>query len=86
MIKVENFIDLQEFEIQKKLGEGAYGQVYKVIKKNTEEIFAAKISLREINKYNDDQMARLRREINILYQSDHPSILKFIGYNHMIFF
>lgn len=81
MIKVKNFIDLQEFEIKKELGKGAYGQVFKVINKNTKEIFAAKISLREINNYNDDQMARLRREINILYQSNHPSILKFIGYN-----
>ena len=75
-------IDLSQFEILKKVGEGNYGAVYKIIKKDKkEEVFAAKISLITIDECKEQQLISLEREVNIIRQLDHPSIMQFIGFN-----
>ena len=65
------------YEILEKLGQGNYGIVYKVRKKQTNEIFAAKIST--ILNSNIDNF---KKEINVLKQSNSPYIIKY--YNSYI--
>ena len=72
---------LDKFEKQSKLGEGGFGEVYKVKEKDTGSFYAAKISLKEINENSTSAMISLSREININAKLNHPSILKFVGYS-----
>ncbi len=65
------------YEILEKLGQGNYGVVYKVRKRQTNEIFAAKIST--ILKSN---IENFKKEINVLKQSNSPYIIKY--YNSYI--
>ena len=60
------------FEVLEKLGQGNYGSVYKVKKKTTNEIFAAKIST--ILKSN---IENFKKEINVLKQCNSPYIIKY---------
>ena len=66
-----------EYELKEIIGKGNYGEVYKTIKKSSDEVFAVKI----INK-NElllDEKLRLFEEINILNllkHLEHPNILK----------
>ena len=71
--------DINQYEKKEKIGGDTYGEVFKVIYKNTNEQYAAKISLYEEN-------LDLTREINNLAAIDHPSILKFIGYSPVNFY
>lgn len=71
--------DINQYEKKEKIGGDTYGEVFKVIDKNTNEQYAAKISLYENN-------PDLTREINNLAAIDHPSILKFIGYSPVNFY
>ena len=66
-----------EYELKEIIGKGNYGEVYKTIKKSSDEVFAVKI----INK-NElllEEKLRLLEEINILNllkHLEHPNILK----------
>ena len=64
------------FEVLEKLGQGNYGSVYKVKKKTTNEIFAAKIST--ILKSN---IENFKKEINVLKQCNSPYINSFFPYS-----
>ena len=74
-------IDLNKFEKLNQIGQGGFGTVYKVISKNTGKKYAAKISMSNLDQCNDDTIKDLEREININSELNHPSILKFIGFN-----
>ena len=69
----ENVFDV--YEKLKHLGKGAYGDVYKVKRKNDNEIRALKeikkSLLVEVNNFSD-----IKNEINILKKIDHPNVLK----------
>ena len=52
------FEDLNNYILQNKIGNGSFAKVYKVKDKETEEIFAAKISKIEIN-CNDREFPNL---------------------------
>lgn len=56
------------------IGTGSFGKVYRIIHKETNEEFA----LKSINKslMDQDQLANLQLEIEILSQVDHPNIVK----------
>jgi len=68
------------YEVIKTLGEGAYGQVFKVMNKKTKNIRAMKV----INKLkaclDEDDENNLIKEINVLRSLDHPNILKIYEY------
>ena len=81
---MDEFLDLSKFTKQKKIGKGSFGQVYKVIEKGTENIFAAKVSLVKITE-DKKMFLNLKREVSILSQLNHPSVLKFIGYSPVDF-
>ena len=74
----ENFIDkdgkvfLDNYELVAKLGQGGYGNVYKVKNRKTGKIYACKhLSKRDIN-----NSEKFEREINILIKADHPNIIR----------
>lgn len=79
------FLDLNNFEKLSIIGQGSFGKVFKVIKKDSKEIYAAKISLQQLNVDQQALITNLKREVNIISQLDHPSILKFIGYSPVDF-
>lgn len=79
----ESFLDLDQYQIVKSIGEGTYGYVFLVKDIDTEKIYAAKISKQPIIKSNDssDDLLFLFREIKIMSALNHPSIIQYIGYN-----
>lgn len=65
------------YHISKRLGEGAFATVYKVIHKTTGGLFAMKeINLRKIKSSNTKDM--LMREIKLMKLLDHPNIIKIV--------
>ncbi|KAK8834314.1 hypothetical protein M9Y10_000521 [Tritrichomonas musculus] len=82
---MSEFLDLSKFTKQEKLGQGAFGKVYKVDENSTENTYAAKISLTKLQKSDITLITDLKREVSILSQLNHPSVLKFIGYSPIDF-
>ena len=61
-----------KYEIKKILGKGAYGKVYQVKNKITQQINACK----QISKKDISNIEKLANEISILKKVDHPNIIK----------
>lgn len=77
---MSEFIDIREYSIGLELGSGGCGTVFQAINKETNQVFAAKrISIHFQNFENDLRL--IKREINILSQLIHPSIVKFFGFS-----
>ena len=73
----ESEIKKSDFYFEKKLGDGAFGNVWKVIHKITKEVYAIK----QVPKDKVLKMqAQFRREVYIMYNLNHPHIAKL--YNH----
>lgn len=60
--------------MQKKLGQGAYGSVYKAKSIKNNQYFAIKVI--KIEAYDDGIPSTTIREINILKTVNHPNIVK----------
>lgn len=73
-----NLIDLKHYELLNLIGFGSYSKVYKVRKKSTGNIFAAKISWKTY-KENSVKNSSIAKEFNIISQFNHPAILKCYG-------
>lgn len=77
--------DLNRLQVLDKIGEGQFGEVYKVKEKATGMIYAAKISINFFEGdeivTNIDEIRNIVREVNIISNLNHPSIVKFIGFN-----
>lgn len=67
-------IDLSKYQIIGNIGSGSFGNVYKIQEKETKKYYAAKVLLGSNEQFVD-------REIRILMCSNHPTIVKFIGYS-----
>lgn len=78
-------IDLNLYEKKEQLGKGSFGTVYKIIEKESGDIYAAKISIKKLYKCTEDQIINLEREVNIVSKLNYPSILKFIGFSSINF-
>ncbi|KAM9313279.1 uncharacterized protein PAF06_011268 [Gastrophryne carolinensis] len=63
-----------KWEILSELGDGAFGKVYKVHHKETEELAAVKV----LDILSEDALEDYVSEINILGQCQHPNILKLL--------
>ena len=74
-------LNLDNYRKIEKIGKGGFGVVYTVAEKETNNIYAAKVSLRVLDAYSKDLVLNLSREIDIISQLNHPAILKYIGYN-----
>lgn len=76
------FLDLNLFKIKSSIGEGASGKVYRVVKLETGEFYAAKVSKFMVDESTQDEQSTilLFREVNLMSLLNYPSILKFIGY------
>ena len=77
-INKESFVTIIEgditqfYEVQKKIGEGAYGKIYKVKNKQSGDIRAMK----QITKTKIQDMNKFQTEIKILSMVDHPNIVR----------
>ena len=77
-INNHNFISMSRdsltdyYNIIKIMGEGGFGKVYEVQNKKTLEHYACK----KLSKININDLDKLKNEISILAQADHPNIIK----------
>ena len=82
---MDSTLDLSQFEIIKKVGEGSFGEVFQVKEKKSDQILAAKVSLIPLSEASEDIIQNLSREVNIIVKLNNPSIVKFIGYSPIDF-
>ena len=70
----DSLVSYSDFEKVEVIGKGAYGKVYLVKKKDTNEVFAMKtVSKAQI--IEEGMTEFLRNERNILKMSDHPFLV-----------
>ena len=67
-------IDIKDYKIIREIDKGSYGTVYCIQNVKTNQKFAAKI-IKSVDDKNID------REIKIINQLQHPTIIKFQGYS-----
>jgi calcium-dependent protein kinase len=67
-----------DFEAIEVLGEGAFGVVYKVVNRTTNEVYAMKV-IHKKRRVGDDRN-KLPKEVEILQQLEHPNVLKCYDY------
>lgn len=74
---LEPEIKRSDFTFEKKLGEGAFGEVWKVVHKVSKKVYAMKQVLKE-------KVARMlpqfKREVYIMYNLNHPHIIKIMNH------
>ena len=75
-------IDITNYKIINKIGEGSFSKVYRVKELNTEKWYAAKVSKFMIDEEtkNNSELFSLFHEVNLMTLLNHPSVLKFINY------
>ncbi|KAK8838935.1 hypothetical protein M9Y10_032394 [Tritrichomonas musculus] len=89
--EADNIIDLSKYKVIKYLGRGNFGQAYLIKDKESKKLYAAKSTLHEIQKYDPESkidqnsILYLYREIKIMASLNHPSIIKYMGYNPLNF-
>jgi serum/glucocorticoid-regulated kinase 2 len=71
---VDEKINFKSFDVLKILGQGAFGKVYKVRKRDTGKIYAMK-QLKKRNLIMKNQLRYAVTECNVLKQASHPFIL-----------
>jgi len=59
------------------IGEGSYGNVYKIHKKDEGKVYAAKLLKVPLKFMNDVEKLSYERELQILRATNHPFIIKF---------
>lgn len=77
-------LDLSNYRKENQIGKGGFGS-YKVIDKKAGEILTAKVSIYELDDCDYGSIQNLSREVEIISQLNHPSILKYIGYSPINF-
>ena len=67
-----------DFEILKILGEGGFGQVFKVVSKFNNKVYAMKrLDLEKIKKMGEDALRLAKNETEFLQRLSHPHIIKY---------
>ncbi|CAG9327071.1 unnamed protein product [Blepharisma stoltei] len=73
----EKELQRSDFDFERKLGDGAFGQVWRIKHKATNKLYA----LKQVPKQNVAKMIpQFKRELLIMYELNHPHIIKL--YNH----
>ncbi len=75
----KNDIIDERFVIQKKLGEGGMGVVYKAYNKNNNTDTAIKFLKPDVTSSYIEDVIRFKREIEAVSKFNHPNIIKFYG-------
>ncbi|GLU14855.1 hypothetical protein SLE2022_313980 [Rubroshorea leprosula] len=70
-----NSIGIEDFEVLKVVGQGAFGRVYQVRKKGTSEIYAMKV-MRKDKIVEKNHAEYMKAERDILTKIDHPFIVQ----------
>ena len=81
MNQEEQYLNLDDFILLNKIGEGGFGEIYIAVKKNQNTKYVAKISKIPLTERNEELKLSLKREVNLLAQLNHPYVVKFIGYS-----
>jgi serine/threonine protein kinase len=69
----ESEVSRKDFEFERRLGDGAFGQVWRVKNKQTQKTFAMKqVPKEKVTK----MLGQFRREVFIMYELSHPHIIK----------
>ncbi|KAK8899122.1 hypothetical protein M9Y10_001423 [Tritrichomonas musculus] len=76
-----SIIELANFEQLQKVHSSPFYEIYQVKENQTGKIYAAKISLEEINEKTQNVMYLFFREANMLSKIHHPSIIEYIGFS-----
>ena len=76
-------VDLKNYKKIRQISNGSFGKVYKVQNKENGLYYAAKVIECGDNPKSCEKM--IDREIGILIYSQHPTIIKFIGYSKLDF-
>ena len=69
---------LEDFEIQRKLGQGHFGSVYLVKSKLTKKLYAMKEIKSERYK-DEEQRLEIQKEIKLLENLDHPHVITYFA-------
>ncbi|XP_052621454.1 serine/threonine-protein kinase AtPK2/AtPK19-like [Lactuca sativa] len=70
-------IGLEDFEVMKVVGQGAFGKVYQVRKRDSLEIYAMKV-VRKDKIVEKNHAEYMKAERDILTKIDHPFIVRFV--------
>ncbi|CAH9101201.1 unnamed protein product [Cuscuta epithymum] len=74
-IKEDQTIGLEDFEVMKLVGQGAFGKVFQVKKKGTSEIYAMKV-MRKDKIMEKNHAEYMKAERDILTKIDHPFVVQ----------
>ena len=72
-------IDLSEYKVKKRIGEGSFGIAYLIKHRKTKKLYAAKVSKGKIN--TKQEKKQFFKEIDSQIKANNPSVLKLIGIN-----
>lgn len=75
LVKVSGVVGIEDFEVMKVVGKGAFGKVYQVRKKETSEIYAMKV-MRKDQIMEKNHAEYMKAERDILTKIDHPFIVQ----------
>ncbi|KAG8650052.1 serine/threonine-protein kinase AtPK2/AtPK19 [Manihot esculenta] len=70
-----HIVGIEDFEVLKVVGQGAFGRVYQVKKKGTSEIYAMKV-MRKDRIVEKNHVEYMKAERDILTKMDHPFIVQ----------
>ncbi|CAN7051145.1 unnamed protein product [Brassica oleracea var. botrytis] len=73
--KVSGVVGIEDFEVLKVVGQGAFGKVYQVRKKESSEIYAMKV-MRKDKIMEKNHAEYMKAERDILTKIDHPFIVQ----------
>ena len=80
-----NFVGLANYQKKREVSNDDYSTKYEIVDKKAGKIYSAKESNIEINNVTKEESSYLSKEVSILSQLNHPSLLHFIGYSSINF-
>lgn len=85
MAKPIRILDISQYEEFDDIGEGQASDIIKARDKKTGQILAAKSYLHDLNDYFCEFTVQLFKELNIMSELNHPSIIKLRGFSPLNF-
>ena len=84
--KAQYLIDIDNYQIVKQVNKGGFGLIYLVKNNFTDQEFAAKVNLIDLSSSQSVSMQQMvYRELSILMQAHHPTIIQFRGFSPIDF-